>query len=646
MAEEGENNRVLLVGLDKEVSGDGGLAVGVGAVEVDLQGVALDQGLTDGEDLVVDGLDGLVVLVGGTVGGDDTVLEGLGAVDGGEPGEEGELLVAEGQGGVHLVADLAVGGTAEGHLLADGLDVQTRLDVILQAHLVAGADVLEEARAVHGARLEGEGVAVEHEVVQRVARRGGQSGPVVHLGLVDLLRAVGAAGEEIEVHVGIGGGLLEVDVGIQIGVGVEGLVAHVEAVSGGNVLVASHGGGDLRLGFTQERITEITVRDGHADAVLGAQLQHLPLVLHGGQGLLARAHDPVDPRVSQELVLLVGDVLGRGGPEDGDHDVLVKGVLGLYHLDRAGDGLVQGGAGSGDGGFAQLLGSDGTVGGHGGYRGIRALEGDGEGVLGAHEDGGELVGLAHEELQHGAVERHVGGGGTEDGDLTQLCQRAVGACGGVALDDVEPDELGLLGGEAVGLGGALVDGHTRVLGHLLIGLAVGGDLNFILGGELAVGEEGHGADLGGSDQLQGDGDGLGVVHLPVVGLAGPTAIADLTVGQVDLGPGLGGHLIAVLGACPLVGAGRNRDLGVLGDQDGAARRVLVHALGGEGREDGGVSHGGGGAQGHEDGEGQGQGAAGGVLLGFHFISSFERVWCCDYYTTSIAISQYFFNKTC
>ena len=321
-------------------------------------------------------------------------------------------------------------------------------------------------------------------------------------------------------------------------------------------------------------------------------------------------------------------------------------MLGLYHLDRAGNGLVQLGAGGGDGGLAQLFGSDRTVGGHGGYRGIRALEGDGEGVLGAHEDRGELVGLTHEQLQHGAVQGHVGGGGTEDGDLTQLSQSAVGARGGVALDDVELDELCLLGGEAVGLGGALVDGHTRVLGHLLVGLTVGGDPDLVLGGELAVGEEGHGADLGGGEKLQGDGDGLGMVHLPVVGLAGPTAVADLAVGQVDLGPGLGGHLVAVLGACPLVGTGRDRDLGVLGDQDGAARGVLVHALGGEGREDGGVSHGGGGAQGHEDGEGKRQGAAGGVLLGFHVISSFERVWCCDYYTTSIAISQYFFIKTC
>ena len=73
---------------------------------------------------MVDGLDGLVVLVGGAVGGDDAVREGLGAVHGGEPGKEGQLLIAEGQSGVHLVADLGVGGTAEGHVLANRLDVQ------------------------------------------------------------------------------------------------------------------------------------------------------------------------------------------------------------------------------------------------------------------------------------------------------------------------------------------------------------------------------------------------------------------------------------------------------------------------------------------------------------------------------------------
>ena len=595
---------------------------------------------------MVDGLDGLVVLVGGAVGGDDAVLEGLGAVHGGEPGKEGELLVAEGQGGIHLVADLGVGGTAEGHLLADGLDVQSRLDVILQTHLVAGADVSEEARPIHGPCLEGEGVAVEHEVVQRIACGGGEARPVVHLGLVDLLRAVRAAGKEVEVHVGIGRGLLQVDVGIQVGVGVEGLVQDVEAVGGGDVLVAGHGGGDLGLVLIQQRPAEVAVGDGHADAVLGAQLQHLLLVLHGGKGLLARAHDPVDTRVGQELVLLVGDVLGCRGPEDGDHDVLIEGVLGLHHLHGAGDGLVQLGAGGGDGGLAQLLCGDGAVGGHGGHRGIGALVGDGIGLLGAHEDGRELVGLPHEQLQHGAVQGHVGGSGTENGDLTQLCQGAVGACGGVALDDVQADELGLLGGKGIGLRSALLDGLTRVLGHLLVGLAVGGDLNLILGGELTVREQGHGADLGGGEKLQGDGDGLGVIHLPIVGLAGPAAVADLAIGQMDLGPGLGGHLVAVLRACPLVGTGRDGYLGVLGHQGRACGGVLVHALGGKGRKDGGVSHGGGGAQSHEDGQSQCQGAAGGVVFGFHVISSSVRVWCCDYYTTYMAISQYFFSKTC
>ena len=611
VAEEGQDHGIVLVSLHEEVGGHGGLTVGIGAVEPHLQGVALDQSLTDGEDLVVDGLDGVVVGVGGTVGGDDAVSEGLGAVHGGEPREEGELLVAEGQRGVHFVADLAVGGTAEGGGLGDGLDVHTRLHVILQTHLVAGAGVLEEACTIHSARLQGEGVAVKHEIVLRIACGSSQTAPVLHLRLIDGGGAVSTVGEEVEVHVGIGSGLLQSDVGIQKGVGVQGLVQNVEAVGAGNVLVLGHGLGDLRLGLTRQRAAEVAVVDGHTDAVLGAQLQHLGLIFGSGQGLLACAQHPVHACLRDELVLLVGDIVGCGRPEDGDHDIVVEGILLVHHLDRAGYGLIQRRAGGGDGGLTQLFGDDLAVCIHGGYRGIGALVGHGVGVLGAQKNGLDGIGLVHVQLQRGTIQCQSRLGHAEHGQLTQLGQRAVTTRGGIALNDVEADELGLGGGEGVGLDLLIVDGHACILGHLGVGLAVSRDLDLVLGGELAVGEQGYGGDVGFGGQLQRDGHGLGVIHLTVVGLAGPAAVADDAVGEQYLRPALRGHFVAVLGACPLVGAGRDGHLGVLGDQLGSVRGVLRHALlGGKGRDHGGIAHGGNGADGHQNGQCQSHGTAG------------------------------------
>ena len=401
MAHTGDGVVHVVHGLDHEALGDGGLAPGL-AVEVHLHGVTAGQDGTQAVDVGVDGLDVLVVGVGGTVGGDDAVGEGLVTAHGGEPGEVGELLVAIGQGHEGLVADLGARGTAEGHGLGHRLEVQARLDVIGQTHVVHTAEVHEEALPRHAVPRQGVGVEIVHDVVQLVARAVAVLAPGVQHALPLIQVRVGGVLEEIQMAEGVGVGLLDGGVGVQEGIGIVGLVLHVVAVDSGDVAPFLHVGSDGGGLLIQKGITEIAVGEDELDAVLVGQLGHFGLLL-GVVTAVARAHHEVDTRLGHETVLLVVGMLGIRRPEHRDHDLIVVIVLLLHHVDRAGQGLAP--HLGGDGGLTYGLGGEGAVSGDG--YGLIVGAGPGHRTRGVqHLD---LVGLPHVQLQGRLLQGGVGG---------------------------------------------------------------------------------------------------------------------------------------------------------------------------------------------------------------------------------------------